>query len=239
MDNYSKRAVAIFDRLENRAYSQMNHIFPISNYVKENLINHYNVPSKNITVVGTGLGVIKPFEGEKDYSDRKILFVAKERFSDKGGELVIAAFRRALEVDSKLQLTIAGCKEGEKFATCPNVTSLGFIPLQSLQKLFDTHSLFVMPALNEPWGLVYLEAMACKMPIMGLNRNSFPELSGYGRYGFCIEDASPATLASALVEAFRNPERLKKMGEQAQAFCLAEFSWEKTVNRILEVIETD
>lgn len=239
MESYSERMVTLFDRLEEHAYSQMNHIFPISHYVKENLIEYYRVPPEKITVVGTGLGVINPFSGKKDYSARKILFAAKGRFRDKGGELVIEAFRRALEVDPHLKLTIVGSEEAEGFDKCPNITALGFIPLQDLQELFDTHSLFLMPALNEPWGLVYLEAMACKMPIIGLKRNSFPEISGYGKYGFNIEEADPAVMANVLVDAFRNPERLKEMGEQAQAYCLGQFSWEKTVNRILSVIEGD
>jgi glycosyltransferase involved in cell wall biosynthesis len=115
---------------------------------------------------------------------------------------------------------------------------LGFVSVEELQELFNTHSLFLMPALNEPWGLVYLEAMACKMPIMGLTRNSFPELSGHGKYGFAIDEADPAMLAHALVEAFRNPERLKEMGEQGQRFCLSTFSWNKTVDRILEVVQS-
>ena len=237
MKRYSKRMISLFDRLEKRAYSQMDHIFSVSHYVKENLIDHYGVPPRKITVVGTGLGEINPFSGEKNYSNRKILFVAKGRFLDKGGELVIAAFRRALESDPKLNLTIVGSEEAKRFDNSPNINVLGFIPLRDLQNLFDTHSLFLMPALNEPWGLVFLEAMACKMPIMGLKRNSFPELSGYGKYGFSIEHADPELLANAIVDAFRNPEQLKKIGEQAQAYCLDQFSWKKTVDRILEVIE--
>jgi glycosyltransferase involved in cell wall biosynthesis len=238
-ENYSKRTVTLFDRLERHAYSQMNHIFSISNYVRNNLIEYYRVPPEKTTCVGTGLGVINPFTGKKDYSARKILFTAKRKFRDKGGELVVEAFRKALQIDPKLELTIVGSEEARKFDKCPNITVLGFLPLQDFQELFDTHSLFLMPALNEPWGLVYLEAMACKMPIMGLRRNSFPEISGYGKYGFSVEKADPSLIANFLVDAFKNPERLKEMGEQAQAYCLSQFSWESTVNQILDVVERD
>jgi len=237
METYSKRMITTFDNLEKRAYSQVDHIFSVSHYVKENLMEHYGLPPGKVTVVGTGLGAIGPFYGRKDYSNRKILFVAKGRFRDKGGELVIEAFRRALEFEPQLQLTVVGTEEAREFHKNPNVTVFGFVPLQELQELFNTHSLFLMPALNEPWGLVYLEAMACRMPIMGLKRNSFPELSGYGKHGFSIEEANPTVLADALVNAFRNPELLEEMGEQAQAYCLSQFSWEKTVNQIVEVIE--
>jgi glycosyltransferase involved in cell wall biosynthesis len=239
MAGYSKRMLAIFDRLESVAYSQARHIFPISHYVKENLINHYGIPPQKITVVGTGLGVIKPFYGTKDYCNKKILYVAKGRLQDKGGELAMESFRRALELDPQLQLTIVGSEEANKYRENRNVTVLGFVSLQELQELFDSHSLFLMPALNEPWGLVYLEAMACKMPIMGLNRNGFPELSGDGKYGFAIQELDPDVLCHALVNAFRSPERLCEMGEHAQRNCLREYSWENTVTRMLAAIEGD
>ena len=87
------------------------------------------------------------------------------------------------------------------------------------------------------WGLVYLEAMVCKMPIMGLERNSFPELSGNGRVGFNIASEDPAVLGDAIVDAFRDPSRLHEMGAKAQAYCLQQFSWENTVSRMLSVIE--
>ncbi|WP_287128705.1 glycosyltransferase family 4 protein [Candidatus Cyanaurora vandensis] len=236
MGGYSDKMIAFFDKIEGEAYAQADHIFPMGHYVKDNLINHYKVPVSKITVVGTGLGVIKPFTGEKDYSIRKVLFAAKDRFKDKGGELVIATFREVLKRDPSIKLTIVGTSGGDSFNS-PNIEVLGFLPLEDLQRLFDTHSLFLMPALNEPWGLVYLEAMACKMPIMGLNRNSFPELAGHGKYGFGIDDSNPTLVADLLIKAFDDPTTLKMMGERAQTYCLSKFSWEKTVGRILSVIE--
>lgn len=237
MQQCSKRMAIMFDDLEKRSYAQVKHIFSISHYVKDNLIEYYGIPAEKITVVGTGRGAIKPFSGKKDYANGKILFVAKGRFTDKGGDLVMEAFHRALAIDPHLQLTIVGSEEAKRFDDHPNVKVLGFVSLEELQALFDSHTLFLMPAFNEPWGLVYLEAMACKMPIMGLQRNSFPELSGHGEYGFNIAKADPAALADAIVEAFREPEHLHAMGDKAQAHCLSHFSWKNTVDKILEVIE--
>ncbi len=237
MQKCSRRMTMLFDDLEKQAYAQVKHIFPISHYVKDNLVNYYGIPAEKITVVGTGLGVINPFHGEKDYSNRKILFVAKGRFKDKGGDLVMAAFEKALAIDPYLQLTIVGSEEAKKFESHPNINVLGFVSLEELQALFDSHSLFLMPAFNEPWGLVYLEAMVCKMPIMGLERNSFPELSGNGRFGFNITSEDPAVLGDAIVDAFSDLTRLHEMGAKAQAYCLQQFSWENTVNRMMNIIE--
>lgn len=113
----------------------------------------------------------------------------------------------------------------------------GFIPIEELQDIFNNSSLFLMPAINEPWGLVYLEALACKMPIIGLNRNSFPEISEYGKYGFGLDNANPEELAKIILNAFDNPEQLKEMGQKAQEYCLNKFSWNNTVSKIIKTIE--
>jgi len=234
---YSKKLLYDADKLERKAYSQMDHIFPISEYVKDNLINHYNISQEKITVVGTGLGIIKPFYGEKDYLNGKILFAAKGRFEDKGGPMVLEAFKIALKSNPNLELTIVGQNQYTQSINLPGVKTHGFIAMEDLQRIFNEHSLFLMPAINEPWGLVYLEALACKMPIVGLNRNSFPEISDFGNYGFGLDEASPKMLAKIMVNAYRTPEKLAEMGLKAQEYCLNKFSWNKTVSTIVEKIQ--
>ncbi|HEX9510286.1 MAG TPA: glycosyltransferase family 4 protein [Puia sp.] len=234
---YTKRLLSDAEKLEKKAYQQIEHIFSISEYVKQNLIEHYKVDPDKITVVGTGLGIIKPFFGEKDYANGKILFAAKGRFEDKGGPLVLKAFEIALKTNPRLELAIVGQNDYTQKINLPNVKTYGFIPIDELQDIFNRSSLFLMPATNEPWGLVYLEALACKIPIVGLNRNSFPELSGYGKYGFGLDNADAEDLAKLILKAFDEPERLADMGEKAQEHCLNNFTWEHTVNKIIQTLE--
>lgn len=236
---HSSKLLQDAESLERLAYEQAAHIFPISQYVKENLVQHYGIASSKITPVGTGLGVIKPYSGIKDYGNGRILFAAKGRFEDKGGPLVLEAFRLARQKNPALSLTIVGQNDYTDKIDLPGVTTHGFIPIEQLQSIFEQSSLFLMPALNEPWGLVYLEAMACKMPIVGLNRNSFPELSGHGARGIGLDEPEADTLARVLVDAFADPTHLAVLGEQAQSFCLSNYSWEATVARILEVIDRE
>ncbi|SFF37658.1 glycosyltransferase family 4 protein [Spirosoma endophyticum] len=237
MDGYSKKLLVQAEKLEQRAYQQMAHIFSISEYVKNNLVDHYKINSNNITVVGTGLGVIKPFYGEKNYSNKKILFAAKGRFEDKGGYLVLEAFKKVLEFNPDIELLIVGQNDYTKTIKLPNVRTFGFIAIDELQSIFNECSLFLMPAINEPWGLVYLEALSCKMPIIGLNKNSFPEISGYGKYGFGLDTNNPEDLARLIIKLFEDNKKLKEIGQEAQEYCLNKFSWQKTVSTILSTIE--
>lgn len=221
------------DELEQAAYNQVEHIFPIGRYVTGNLVDHYGVDPARITPVGSGLNTITPYFGEKDYQNGYILAVAKARFEDKGGSLLLEAFRLARRTHPDLKLVVVGSPGNAKFALeATNVVFTGFVPAHDLQRLFEEASLFAMPALNEPWGLVYLEALACRTPILGLARNALPEMTGSGRYGFLVDDATPEAVASALLGAVSDPVRLRRMGVEGQAHCLKTYSWDAVAERI-------
>jgi glycosyltransferase involved in cell wall biosynthesis len=225
------------ERLDRRAYSGVRHIFTTSGYVRDDLIGHYGVSPSRVTAVGTGQGRIAPFYGEKDYTAHDMLFVAKHAFASKGGHLLLEGFRIAQAADPRLRLTIVGDPRCRDFtAGVPNVTVHGYLPWEDLQRLYARCTLFCMPAANEPWGLVYIEALSCQMPILGLRRNALPELTAGGKYGFLLDEETPAAVARAMRAAYADPSRLRSMGREGQRYCRETFSWERTVDRMLSII---
>ncbi|PLZ89389.1 hypothetical protein CEN44_13255 [Fischerella muscicola CCMEE 5323] len=227
----------VHEQLDIQAFSHVKHFFPFSEYVKDSLINHYNINPDRITVVGSGLGNIQPFYGEKDYTNGQILFVASGRFEDKGGQLLLEGFKLAQRKNPEIKLIIVG-QENHKHLndSIPNLTVYGETRGKKLQDLFNQAALFAMPSLNEPWGLVYLEALACKTPILALNRNALPEITQNGKYGFLVDETKPKAIADAICHAFSEPDKLKAMGEAGQKYCLENFSWEKTATKIADVM---
>ncbi|MGF1479780.1 MAG: glycosyltransferase family 4 protein [Cyanophyceae cyanobacterium] len=239
MDQYPPKMLRVAEQLEREAYAQVKHFFPISEYVRDNLMTHYQIEPQRITVVGTGRGKIEPFTGDKDYQNGPILFVAKTRYEDKGGPLLVEGFKQAQQQHQALKLVIVGQEPYRERLNVPNVTVTGFIPWKELQHLFNRAALFAMPSPNEPWGLVYLEALACKTPLLGLNRNSLPEITRHGQYGFLVDEPTPEAIAQAILEAFSEPQRLKAMGTAGQQFCLETFSWKQVAQKIAGVMFSD
>mgnify|MGYP001011499650 CR=1 FL=1 len=134
-------------------------------------------------------------------------------------------------------LVIAGQQNyPDLYGRLPGVTAHGRITLEKLQELFQQADLFAMPALYEPWGLVYLEAMSCRVPVLGLRRQALPEITDEGRLGFLCAEAEPSLLAEVILDAMSDAERLRRMGVAAQERCLAHYTWEKTVERMLAVM---
>jgi glycosyltransferase involved in cell wall biosynthesis len=217
---------------------QMTHIFPIAQYLKDDLVNFYGIAPEKITAVGTGRGMIKPFYGEKDPAGATILFVAKHSFECKGGNIVVDGFRIAHQRDPRLRLILVGQKDyKQRFGDIPGVITYDeFVSNELLQELFNTATLLAMPALREPWGLVYLEALSCRTPVIGLNRNALPEMTQNGRFGFLLDEATPPAFAEMVLHACQDRARLKQMGIEGQQHCLRYYTWENTVNRMLSVM---
>jgi glycosyltransferase involved in cell wall biosynthesis len=224
---------------ENEAVAGTDLFFPTAHHVADSLQHHYRVAPDKIRVVGTGRGKIKALSGTKDYSTKHVLMVAKLRFKDKGGPLLLRAIQIARKTDPEIRLTLVSPDEFRQYVTkdvSDGVTITGTVPWDELQNIFDTATLYAMPAPGEPWGLVYVEALATKTPILGLNRAALPELTNGGKSGFLVDDATPEAIAAALVDAVSDPARLQRMGEIGQQYALANFSWERTASFIKDKI---
>lgn len=231
---YTRAAMRAFEATERRALEGLTHVFTFGAYVRDNIIEHYGLPSERVTAVGSGMGAIRPFRGQKNYAEPRLLFVAKHLFQAKGGVLLLAAFERAIRRRPDLRLTIVGDERSRRFV--PPTRGVDFrshLPWDELQALYHGATLLVQPMLNDPWGQVYLEAMASRTPVMGLARNGLPELTDGGRHGFLVDRPDPDALAEAIVCAVSDSARLERMAEVAQRYVLGTHSWDRVAERML------
>jgi glycosyltransferase involved in cell wall biosynthesis len=72
---------------------------------------------------------------------------------------------------------------------------------------------FALPSFKEPFGLVYLEAMAMKKPVVALDDGGTPEVVEDGKSGLLSRPGDLPALAGNLLKLVRDPERRARMGE--------------------------
>jgi glycosyltransferase involved in cell wall biosynthesis len=180
------------------------------------------------------MGNIEPYSGPKDFSRPSLLFVAKHLFREKGGPLAIRAFQIAKRVIPDLTLTVvANRNDHSQIPYDPNITVLSDVPWDSLQTLYRRSTLLVQLMLNDPWGQVYLEALASMTPVVGLDRNGLPEILDGGRFGALVAQPDPQALADAIVRLPGAPEVLEGMAKAGQAHNLSHYTWDRVARRIL------
>jgi glycosyltransferase involved in cell wall biosynthesis len=94
-----------------------------------------------------------------------------------------------------------------------DVLFLGFQNQCELPCFYDLCSVFVLPSVFEPWGLVINEAMNASRAVIASDQvGSAPDLIDPWRNGFIFKAGDTTELASAMNEALSNDEQCRMMG---------------------------
>ncbi len=131
---------------------------------------------------------------------------SKERY--KGQDRVIDLIPNLLRKYPNLVYVIAGEGEDrsrlEKMAREKDVEKairfIGQIEESELVDLYRTADLFVMPSGGEGFGIVFLEAIACGIPVIGGNQDGSMDALAEGQLGNAVDISHPASLLTALMD---------------------------------------
>jgi glycogen synthase len=121
------------------------------------------------------------------------------------------------------------------------------VPVERLVALYSHAAVFVCPSVYEPFGIINLEAMACGIPVAAAAVGGIPEVVVHGQTGLLVpikpasrsdpEPESPEdyarSLAAAVNDLMRAPERRRAMGAAARRRVEAQFGWEAIARQTL------
>ncbi len=122
----------------------------------------------------------------------------------------------------------------------PNVFFCGWLPHEVLSKGLNLADVLVAPSYNEPFGQVYLEAMANGVPVIATRSGGpldFVVDTGPRANGWFCEVDDLDSLASTLYEALTNETERKRRGANALALIRAEYDWQEIALRYVEVYQ--
>ena len=91
-------------------------------------------------------------------------------------------------------------------------------------RLMAAADVFAMPSLGEPFGLVFLEAMAMQLPVVALDSGGAPEVVEDGVTGFLVEPGDMDGLTSKLLALLEDPKRRQRMGAAGRQRVEAHFT---------------
>jgi starch synthase len=117
------------------------------------------------------------------------------------------------------------------------------LPREQLVPLITGATVFIVPSVYEPLGIVNLEAAACGTAVVASDVGGIPEVVDDGRTGLLVhydaEDpkAFAEGLAARTAELLADPARAQAMGEAGRERVLAEFGWPAIAAHTVEVYE--
>lgn len=95
---------------------------------------------------------------------------------------------------------------------------------------------FVMPSVNEGFGIVYLEAMASGCITVGTEGEGIADLIVSGKNGFLVPPDSPDAIVSVIEWCLEHPEEADAIAEQGRKDAL-DLTWEHNAEQYIELFE--
>lgn len=99
------------------------------------------------------------------------------------------------------------------------------LPKHDVIQLLTHATVFAIPSIYEPLGIVNLEAMACGTAVVGSRTGGIPEVVADGETGLLVSAGEPEPLAAALNTLLSDPDRAAAMGQAGRKRAVAEFGW--------------
>lgn len=162
--------------------------------------------------------------------DRTVLFVGRI-IPVKGVRELIAAFALVLDEIPEVRLTVCGASTNYKLdgdltgyeaAVREQAAELsagsarfeGYVPNTRMGKHYTQSAVAVFPSIGkESFGMVALEAMRCKTPVVASRSPGFEELIVPGETGLLVDDPTDApALAAAMLRVLRDSDLARRMG---------------------------
>ena len=106
-----------------------------------------------------------------------------------------------------------------------------------LPALFAASDVFCLPTENEPFGLVFLEAMAAGLPVVACHSGGVPEIVQHGATGLLSSPGDPAALAAQLLILLRNRRVAEEMGTAGKRRAATAFSPMNTAARWVALLQ--
>jgi glycosyltransferase involved in cell wall biosynthesis len=221
---------------------QSEAIFTHSSYGADSIARDFNYPREKIFPIGAGASL--QFKGDKNiiksrYSRGNILFVGRD-WERKGGPLVYQAFKLLKARVPHATLTIVGPSQppvhGEGVIFEGFLRKHKYFERRRLMELFRRASIFCTPSVCETWGLVYVEAAASGLPIVGTDEWAMPDIVVNGKTGLLCGDRTAESLSNAMFEILNDPEKANQMGLNAVRHVDEVLDWPNVVDRIIAAI---
>ncbi|MDO8530125.1 MAG: glycosyltransferase [bacterium] len=254
----------IFDRrfsIEKDIIKSASAIISLAESEKEGLKTYYNAEAQKVHVIAGGVDhniffPIEKKEARKEINFRDedviLLFVGRLEWRKGVGTLLYAAELAKKEIPNLKVIIIGGKIHGrqkniddfneyqrlweivKEKKLEKNIHFAGSIDHNRLPLFYSAADIFIIPSYYEPFGLVILESMACKTPVIGSRVDGITATIQDNVTGLLFNPRDAKDLSEKILLMQKNGDLRKTMAENAYQKIMANYSWKSITQKIID-----
>lgn len=226
-----------------------------SEYMAWEVQEYFQAPADKIDVIPNGVktdrfdrweGVdLTAFRNMYALPEERIVFYVGRLVYEKGAHILVEAVPHVLARFPAAKFVIAGTgpmadqlrHRAWELGVSQKVLFTGFIPDDDRDRLFKVADVAVFPSLYEPFGIVALEAMAARCPVVVSEVGGLKEVVRHGETGVTIYPNNVESLVWGILHTLEHPEWTKMRVENAYQEVVENYNWNRIAQMTIEVYE--
>lgn len=252
------------DNTERYLIQEADHLIVCSKHMASEVQYFFQAQMDKVDVIPNGVNIQDLRNGyspaeltdfRQRYADPKdqIVFTISRLVYEKGIHLMVQAMPAILAECPRARMIIAGKgpeaenlkQQAEALGVSDRINFIGFISDEERNHLFKVADCAVFPSLYEPFGIVALEAMALKCPLVVSDVGGFAEMVKHAETGIKIYPDNVDSTVWGITHALHNPKWAKQYTTRAAQSVADCFNWSRIAgltkavyDRLLEESET-
>jgi glycosyltransferase involved in cell wall biosynthesis len=226
-----------------------------SRFMANEVTGYFQVPADKIDVVPNGVNTapfdaldvidLTAFRSRFAAPSEKIVFSVGRLVYEKGIHLLVEAVPRVLASFPKAKFVVAGTgglldglkTRADALGVGAKIFFTGFIPDEDRDRLFKVADCAVFPSLYEPFGIVALEAMAARCPVVVADVGGLSEVAQLHETGITVYPDNPDSLAWGIVHTLAHPDWSRARAENAYRRVVQDYSWARIAAHTIAIYE--
>jgi phosphatidylinositol alpha-1,6-mannosyltransferase len=250
-----------FTWMMRRIGNGVDHLTYLGEYTRSNISRALSTRAESAMVkIAPGIDTdhFAPHSGamtlrrELNLQDKKVIVSVGRLVHRKGQDTLIESLPEILGQIPNAHILFVGegpyrdylVKRATELGVLQNITFIGRIHYADLPRHICVGDIFAMPSRSrlaglevEGLGIVYLEASACGLAVIGGISGGAPDAVLEGETGYAVDGTSPAAVAAAAIKLLSQPELANEMGTRGRQWIIDEWRWDLWSSRFTSLLQ--
>lgn len=224
-----------------------------SQHMQQEMMGHFGMPADKLVIIPNGIDPEtfdfefdpKPLRNQYAAEWEKIVLFVGRMVLEKGVQVLLNAIPSVSAECPGTKFLMVGTgyylddlkAQAQYLNVDHNVKFLGYVSDPDLLRLYKIADVVCIPSLYEPFGIVALEGMAAKVPVVTSDTGGLPDFVEHMANGITTYTGNTQSLSWGILQVLRNPELADALRDEGYKRVSTIYNWNMIAARTLEVYE--